>query len=127
MYAARRLGEYGQAGLCGLVHSKNFYRMKWIARKKLGHTPTQIEVVWDRGNGFFTQVAETVCPHRPGDLIEKQRNEVAAIIENAPAMVELLRDIANPKRGGEAEKWSIHNAAHEAQKILEMIESTVIA
>ena len=104
-----------------------FSKMKWIARKKMGYTPTQIEVVWDRGNGFFTQVAETVCPHRPGDLIEKQRNEVAAIIENAPAMVELLRDIANPKRGSVAEKWSIHNAAHAAQEILARIESTVIA
>jgi hypothetical protein len=104
-----------------------FTKMKWKARKKMGYMPAQIEVVWDRGNGFFTQVAETVCPHRPGDLIEKQRNEVAAMIENAPAMVELLRDIANPKRGSEAEKWSIHNAAHAAQEILARIESTVIA
>lgn len=101
--------------------------MKWIARKKLGHTPTQIEVVWDRGDGFFTQVAETVCPHRPGDLIERQRNEVAAIIENAPQMLELLRDIATPKRGSDAEKWSIEHAAQAAAKLIAKIDSTVIA
>ena len=93
----------------------------------MGYTPTQIEVVWDRGNGFFTSVAETVCPHRPGDLIEKQRNEVAAIIENAPAMLELLRNIAYPKRGSIHEKWSIEHAADAAAKLLAEIESTVIA
>lgn len=100
--------------------------MKWIARRKAGYTPPQIEVVWDRGNGFFTQVAETVCPHLPGDLTEKQRNEVAAIIENAPQMLELLRDIANPKRGSLAEKWTIYTAAHAAQEIVTRIESAVI-
>ncbi len=100
--------------------------MKWIARKKAGYTPTQIEVVWDRGNGFFTQVAETVCPHRPGDLIEKQRNEVAAMIENAPAMAELLRDIAYPRRGSVHEKWGIAHAADAAAKLLAKIESTLI-
>jgi hypothetical protein len=100
--------------------------MKWIAKKKIGHVPTQIEVIWDRGNGFFTQVAETVCPHRPGDLMEKQRNEVAAIIENAPQMLELLRNIATPKRGSDAENWSIEDAAREAEKLISKIQSTVI-
>lgn len=101
--------------------------MKWIARTKRGHVPTQIEVVWDRGNGFVTQVAETVCPHRPGDLIEKQRNEVASIIQHAPQMLELLRDIATPKRGSNSEGWEISDAANEALKLIEKIESTIIA
>lgn len=100
--------------------------MKWKAKRIHGVTPPQIEVVWDRGNGFFTVVAETVCPHRPGDLVEKQRNEVAAIIENAPEMLALLQDIANPKRGSEAERWTIHNAALHAQDIIKKIESTVV-
>ena len=102
-------------------------KMKWIAQRKIGHSPAQIEVVWDRGNGFYTQVAETVCPHRPGDLPEKHRNEVAAIIANAPDMLELLRSIAYPQRGSKEEKWSIDDLAAQASKVIAKIELSVTA
>lgn len=100
-------------------------KMKWITQRKIGYSPAQIEVVWDRGNGFYTQVAETVCPHRPGDLPEKQRNEVAAIIANAPDMLELLRSIAYPQRGSKEEKWSIDDLAAQASKVIAKIEISV--
>jgi hypothetical protein len=100
--------------------------MNWKAKRILGVMPPQVEVVWDRGDGFFTVVAERVCPHIPGDMVEKERNKVAAIIENAPAMLALLQDIANPKRGSHAEKWTIHNAALHAQEIIDKIQSTVV-
>lgn len=51
----------------------------------------------------------------------------AAIIENAPQMLELLRDIATPKRGSDAEMWSIEHAAQAAAKLIAKINSTTIA
>ncbi len=100
-------------------------KMKFIAQRKIGHSPAQIEVVWDRGNGFYTQVAETVCPYMPGNLPEKRRNEVAAIIAAAPDMLELLRDIAYPLRGSKEEKWSVEDIAAEASKIIAKIDLSV--
>ena len=98
--------------------------MQFIARQKRGVTPTQVEVVWDRGNGFSTVISDSVCQTIIGDLKEPKRNEIAAMLESAPQMLELLRSIAMPKRGSEEEGWTVNDMALRASRILMQIEKT---
>ena len=98
--------------------------MQFIARQKRGVTPTQVDVVWDRGNGFSTVISDSVCQTIIGDLKEPKRNEIAAMLESAPQMLEFLNDLVYPKRGSAAEQWTISGAAIEAAKILSQIEKT---
>ncbi len=59
------------------------------------------------------------------ELRENEAN--AALIAAAPEMIELLRDIARPKRGSEQENWNIEQVADAAEKLLAKIESTISA
>jgi len=99
--------------------------MRFVARQVRGVTPTQVEVLWDKGNGFYSIISQSVCPRAIGDLPDKQRNEIAAMLENSPAMLELLKDIAYPKRGSDSEYWTLSEVADKAQKILSQIEKTI--
>ena len=97
--------------------------MDWTAQRTTGQTPENIEVVWKREPHHWIVVASSVCPTFPGNMIEPYRAEIAALIEFAPKMRELLRDIASPKRGSKAEKWDIQKASEVASDLLEQMKA----
>ena len=98
--------------------------MRFVARQVRGVTPTQVEVLWDKGNGFYSIISQSVCPRTIGDLPGKERNKIAAMLENSPIMLEFLNDIVYPKRGSDSERWTLSEVVNEAQKILSQIENT---
>ena len=53
------------------------------------------------------------------ELAERKGN--AVLIAHAPEMLEFLNDLAFPKRGSGAEKWSIEDAASRALMLIQQI------
>lgn len=79
-------------------------------------------------NGFICFLPK---PHHFTGQDERYEEELrenqgdAALIASAPDMFEFLNDIAYPRRGSNAENWSIEDAADAAKKLLSKIQSNI--
>lgn len=59
------------------------------------------------------------------ELRENEAN--ATLIAFAPEMMELLRDIAFPRRGTDSENWSIEDAAQAAASLISRFNASISA
>lgn len=94
--------------------------MKFKAITMRGYAPVKTAIVWQRPAVSYL-IAEDVCPIRLGDAAEPRRLEIICLLEQAPAMRDLLTQIAFPRRGTKEELFTLQDFADKAAELLAKI------